>query len=258
MSFREKNIEWRQTVVFVLLIGLFLGSLTMLNILGTSKFIDLSFNLGSFKIPFILAVGVLPYPITFLCTDLISELFGRKKANLVVWVGLFLNVWVLFILWLGGILDAPENLTEEGRVPFEAGLNGLAPTQYAFYEIRHLTLVATLASMIAYFAAQFVDVQIFHWIKKKTKGKKLWLRNNASTLASQMIDSVLVIFITFLFTDALPIDETESIIPQLFTHFIIPGYVFKMLVALLDTLPFYWFVRFFRKYLHLKDNLSHS
>jgi len=226
----------------------------MLNILGTSKFIDLSFNLGSIKIPFILAVGVLPYPITFLCTDLISELYGRKKANLVVWVGLFLNIWVLFILWLGGILDAPENLTAEGRIPFEVGPDGLAPAQYAFYEIRHLTLVATIASMVAYFVAQFVDVQIFHWIKNKTKGKKLWLRNNASTLISQMIDSILVIFITFWFTDALPINESESIFPQLFTHFIIPGYVFKLVVALLDTLPFYWCVNFFRKYLQLTDN----
>src|SRR5690606_17009965 len=94
----------RQERVFLLLAGVFLGSLVMLNILGTSRFINLSEYVGleNSSLQFIIAVGVLPYPITFLCTDFISELYGRKRANFVVWIGFVLNLWVLFILWIGG------------------------------------------------------------------------------------------------------------------------------------------------------------
>ena len=246
------GIEWRRTVVFMLLSGLFLGSLTMLNILGTSRFIDLSFSLGNTKIPFNLAVGVLPYPITFLCTDLISELFGKKKANLVVWTGLLLNIWVVFILWLGGVLDAPAELGTDGRLPLEVDAKGLPPSGYVFYEIRYLTFSAVIASMIAYLTAQFVDVQIFHWLKEKTKGKRLWLRNNVSTLVSQMVDTIAVILITYYLTDAIRLENPdEAALPQLITGFILPGYVFKLVVALVDTIPFYILTRFFRKYLQL-------
>jgi uncharacterized PurR-regulated membrane protein YhhQ (DUF165 family) len=97
----------RREVVFLVISGIFLGSLTMLNVLGLTRFIDLSFTFMGMNVPMPLAVGVLPYPITFLCTDLISELYGRKRASNVVWVGFGLNIWVAFILWLGGVLP-PE------------------------------------------------------------------------------------------------------------------------------------------------------
>ena len=70
-----------QSLIFLILSGIFLGSITLLNVLGTSKFIDYSFEIFNLKIPFVIAIGVLPYPITFLCTDLISELYGKTKAN---------------------------------------------------------------------------------------------------------------------------------------------------------------------------------
>ena len=96
----EVKYRIRRETVFLLMAGLFLGSLTMLNILGVSKIIEFEV----YGIPVGLTMGVLPYPITFLCTDFISELFGRRRANLVVWTGLMLNFWVLFILWAGGVL----------------------------------------------------------------------------------------------------------------------------------------------------------
>ena len=103
---KEKN----KAIIFLILSGFFLGSITLLNILGTSKFIDYSFNFLGSQIPFVIAIGVLPYPITFLCTDLISELYGKKRANWVVWMGLALNIWVMFFIWLAGILDPPEQI----------------------------------------------------------------------------------------------------------------------------------------------------
>lgn len=243
----------RRERVFMLLAGLFWGSLVMLNILGTSRFINLSSLFGlseSSSIQFILAVGVLPYPITFLCTDFISELYGRKRANFVVWIGLLLNIWVLFILWLGGVLNPPEF----AKLPLQDVVQAQneIPREYAFYYIRHLTFGATIASMIAYLCAQFVDVHIFHYLKERTKGKKLWLRNNGSTLVSQLVDTSAVILITFLYTDALPIDSRQATMPQLLT-LIASGYLFKLVIALLDTIPFYIGTKYLKKYLGLVD-----
>lgn len=211
----------RRDSVFLILSGIFLGSLTMLNILGVTRFLDLSFTLLGVTIPMPLAVGVLPYPITFLCTDLISELYGERRASHVVWMGLGLNLWVAFILWLGGVLP--------GMGPDEGNL---------FLEVRTLAFGGLAASMIAYTTAQFVDVRMFHFWKRLTNGRHLWLRNNGSTLVSQLVDTTAVILITHFLTRGLPIDDSAPLWPQLLT-FITAGYVFKLLVALLDTVPFY-------------------
>ena len=238
----------RSDKVFLILTSFFLGSLTMLNILGTSRFIDFSFTFFSLEIPFVLAIGVLPYPITFLCTDLISELFGKKRANFVVWLGLLLNLWVIFIIWLGGALDAPISLSN-GELPLNV-TDGevIVPHGYEFYHIRKLTLGATAASMIAYLTAQFIDVQIFHFLKKKTNGKMLWLRNNVSTLVSQLVDTSAVILITYYYANGLPLNEDGTLTHPLI-YFILSGYVFKVVVALLDTLPFYIATRQLKKYI---------
>lgn len=242
----------------MILAGLFLGSLTMLNILGITRFIDFSDTVGlseESSVTFSLAIGVLPYPITFLCTDLISELYGKWRANLIVWIGLGLNLWVLFILWFAGWLDAPENLTEAGRLNLEVVNDEvIIPHGYVFYEIRYLAFGATMASMLAYLFAQFIDVHIFHWLKKKTKGKKLWLRNNVSTLISQLVDSVAVILITYYYANALPLKEGEPLFITLF-FYILSSYLFKLCVALLDTIPFYFAVKKLKKYLHTSDEL---
>lgn len=203
-----------------------------------------------------IAVGVLPYPITFLCTDFISELFGKKRANRVVWVGLILNLWVLLVLWFGGSLNPPEALQADGTLPLilENG-QPVAPHGYAFYEIRKLTFGATMSSMLAYLAAQFIDVHIFHYLKKKTKGKKLWIRNNFSTLTSQLVDSTAVILITHYYAHALPIAEDKALGYQLLM-FILSGYLFKLVFALLDTIPFYIGTKQLRKYLNLVDEVE--
>jgi uncharacterized integral membrane protein (TIGR00697 family) len=158
------KITRRRELVFIILSGVFLGTLAVLNILGLSRQIDLSFTIGEWTIPFIVFVGVLPYPITFLCTDFISELYGRRRANTVVWVGLLLNLWVLFILWLGGVLP-PRPELDANNLP------ELTHPNYSFFYIRKLTGMATMASMIAYLTAQFVDVQVFHFLEKTDQRK---------------------------------------------------------------------------------------
>ena len=245
------EIIQRRERVFLILAGLFLGTLAMLNILGISRFIKLftmSFD-GYGDVVFAVAIGVLPYPITFLATDLISELYGRKKANFVVFVGLILNLWVILIMWLGGIMPGFETLTVTGEIARDAA--GRLPI---FYEVRALTFGAVTASMIAYLAAQFVDVYMFHFWKKLTRGKHLWLRNNGSTLVSQLVDTVAVILVTHYYAKALPVDMAKPIFNQL-VIFIISGYTFKLIVALVDTGPFYLGVHYLSRYLEI-DTLA--
>lgn len=262
----------RRERVFLLLAGIFLGSLTMLNILGISRFIVLfsidsgdngwSWNWGQWgQVPFALAVGVLPYPITFLCTDLISEFWGRKRANWVVTVGLFLNLWVIFILWLGGIMpQVPTMDPATGLPPIEnlAVEDGKVVDRdaFAFYQIRKLTFGAVVASMCAYLAAQFCDVYMFHFWKNLTKGKHLWLRNNGSTLISQLVDTVAVILITHYYAHALPPPAEGVSLAQHLLTLIATGYAFKMVVALLDTIPFYLLVSWLSNYLQVDKSFA--
>ena len=178
-------------------------------------------------------IGVLPYPITFLCTDFICELYGRRRANMVVWTGLILNLWVLFILWFGGRLPESPSINSD-----------------AFFRIRALTFGATIASMIAYLTAQFVDVHMFHFLKRLTKGKHLWLRNNGSTLTSQLVDSVAVVLITYYGAKAIEIEEGVPVASYL-TMLILSNYIFKMTSALIDTLPFYFGVKHLSKFLDI-------
>lgn len=241
----------RRERVFLIMAGLFLGTLAMLNILGISRFIVLASHSGQtgwqvgkwlpedvIGLTFAVAVGVLPYPMTFLCTDLISEFYGRRRANFVVWVGLILNLWVILILWLGGILPGSESP--------------------AFFEIRKLAFGAVVASMIAYLAAQFVDVHLFHFWKRLTKGKHLWLRNNGSTIVSQAVDTVAVIIITYQVggLDFMVTDQTH--VPTLLATLILTGYVFKLIVALLDTPVIYLAVAVLRRYLRLDPVSEHE
>lgn len=249
----ELIVHRRREGIFLLLAGLFLGTLAMLNILGITRFIKLfelsneageTATIGGVPLVFAVAVGVLPYPLTFLCTDFISELYGRRRANLVVWIGLILNLWVVFILWIGGALPGFESF-ENGKMSVDAA--GRLPV---FYEVRALAFGAVTASMIAYLAAQLVDVQVFHFWKRLTRGKHLWIRNNGSTLVSQLVDTTAVILITHYYAGALPISEDHPVIGQLMV-FIATGYVFKLVIAMLDTLPFIYGSRALARYLRL-------
>ena len=209
---------------------MFLGTLGMLNILGLTRFLQLG-SIGSW--PIVVAVGALPYPVTFLCTDLISELWGERRASQVVWVGLLLNGWVVLILWLGGVMP---------------GLRG-AP-EVTFFEIQRLAFGSVGASMVAYLSAQFVDVRLFHFWKVRTRGKALWIRNNGSTLVSQLVDTSAVVLISHYIAHVLPIQEAEPVLPQLIA-FIASGYLFKALAAFADTLPFIWLTAWLRRWLDI-------
>jgi uncharacterized integral membrane protein (TIGR00697 family) len=148
-----------------------------------------------------------------------------------VWVGLLLNGWIVLILWLGGVLP------------------GLAGAQDAtFFEVRRLAFGAVGASMVAYLAAQFTDVRLFHFWKRFSGGKALWLRNNGSTLVSQLVDTTAVVLISHYANHVLPVRSDAPVLPQL-AGFIASGYLFKAVAALVDTVPFYLLVGWLRRWL---------
>ena len=197
MKFKDK--------FYIILAGIFIASLVTCNLIA-NKFVTV--DLG-FKV-FIVSAGILPYPLTFLVTDLISELYGQRKANLVVFSGFIASMFVLLFLWLGGQFNAiPSSI--------------IGDDTYNMVFQNAWRIIA--ASMVAYLFAQFIDVKIFHFWKKLTNGKHLWLRNNGSTVASQLVDTTLVICILFV-----GVWETNQIFSA-----IVDGWLFKMLMAFIDT-----------------------
>jgi uncharacterized integral membrane protein (TIGR00697 family) len=249
------HLQARRERVFLVFAGIFLGTLAMLNILGISRFIKLfeTETAGGFPLIFAIAIGVLPYPMTFLCTDFISEFYGRRRANFVVFVGLLLNIWVVVIMWLGGVLPGFE-ATDPATGAIVRDAAGRLPV---FFEIRALTFGAVTASMIAYMAAQFCDVWVFHFWKRVTKGRLLWVRNNGSTMISQLVDTVAVILITHYYAHVLPVDPDLPIGRQL-ALFIVTGYTFKFVVAAFDTIPFYIGVHYLKRYLQIDPTREHD
>lgn len=237
------QVQYRREQVFWVLSGVFLASMTLLNVIGITKFVTV-FGLS-------VAVGILPYPLTFLCTDIISEVYGKKRANFIVFLGLGINIFILFYMWLGDTLSPVEitkrppwqdlNLGEPLYLPNGDKITGSVTL---FKLIYSSTSGAVVASMVAYMTAQFFDVYIFHYIKKLTKGKHLWLRNNLSTLASQLIDSTAVIGITF----GAVFYRGEITVSNL-TLLFFSNYAFKAAAALFDTPFFYLFSIGLKKHL---------
>jgi uncharacterized integral membrane protein (TIGR00697 family) len=179
---------------------------------------------------FELSVGILPYPITFLVTDLISEIYGKKAANRVVVAGIFASFFSMGILLIAGLVPALPNSPIDDQT---------------FNQVFALSPIAVLASMIAYLLAQFIDIRIYHFWKNLTKGRHLWLRNNFSTFASQFVDTFTVVGLLCAF-GVLPWDA--------FVGLVISGVVFKILVALIDTPLLYLSVGWIRSYFKLEIN----
>ena len=241
------QLQERRERVFLVLAGIFICAMTMLNILGITRFIELG--------PMQLAVGVLPYPITFLCTDLICELYGKRRANFMVSLGLGLNFFILAFVYLGNLAPPvpPESMPPWQNMQLAAPVSLPDGTtvegQIELYRLIYATTSgAVFASMMAYIAAQYCDVQLFHFWKRVTRGKYLWVRNNFSTMMSQLVDSFMVILVTFGATYLAGNITAAALLTLMFSN-----YIFKFCVAIIDTGPFYLGVYQLRKYLQLEE-----
>jgi len=175
------------------------------------------------------SAGVLPYPLTFLITDILSEMYGRQRTNAVVAAGFLSSMLTLVILFLAAYFPAIESSPVS-----DAQFNTVFQNSWRVIG----------ASMLAYLTAQFIDVRIFHFWKEKTKGKYLWFRNNFSTFFSQLIDTILVVGIIFI--GRLSFGEISELVWD--------GWLFKIIFAAADTLLIYPLVFAFRRYFNLKAN----
>ena len=193
--------------LFLVLAGLFVSSLVLANAM-VFKFVDV-------PLPFVglatISIGVLPYPITFLCTDLISELYGKKRADAIVLTGFVASVYMLGLLQLGRVLPVSHLQDEMIQEHYMAvfGQSGRA----------------IVGSMAAYLVAQFIDVRLYHFWRRLTDGRHLWLRNNASTMLSQLLDTTVVV--TILFAGVWTWSQIGAVI--------LASYAYKLLVAAADT-----------------------
>jgi len=204
--------------IYLILGALFVASLVASNLIFQKFFYWDFFGLYTFEI----SVGILPYPITFLITDIISEVYGKRKANQIVTIGIFASFFSMLIVFVSGIVPA----TDWSPV-----------SDTLFNKVFGATAIAVLASMLAYLFAQYIDIQLFHFWKRLTKGKHLWLRNNFSTFLSQFVDTFTVLILLCSF---------GKIEWKLFSSLLLSGFLFKVLIAALDTPLLYLAVYAFR------------
>ena len=221
-------------VVYATLIGLYVCLILLTNTVGTKLF-NLTLPLvGEQTFP----VSVICFPLTFLVTDIVSDVFGSKQARYFVALGFVTSIILVGFVMLGlAVTPAPTYvLSEEYSKIF-------GPTWRLFF-----------ASMTAYLLAQSIDVTLFHWIKEKTGNSKLWLRNNISTMFSQFVDTFTVFFI-FLYNNT---EVFSGSVADIF-NLVMSVYVAKVLIAALDTPLCYagvWWVRKFIERSETRNNLS--
>jgi len=219
-------LKKRAEKAYMILAAIFLSALVASNLIFQKFFHWTPFGLYTFE----LSVGILPYPVTFVVTDVISEIYGKKRANQMVLTGFIASIFTLLIVVVADIAPATSWSPIGDKT---------------FSRVFGFTYVAVGASMAAYLVAQLVDVQLFHFWKRLTKGKHLWIRNNASTFTSQLVDT-LVILLILCSMEVIPWDK--------FTTLLINGYLFKVLVAATDTPIVYLVVGVFRKQFQIKDS----
>ena len=226
MTERQK---FHAEIIYLILAALFIASLVTSNLIFQKFFYwhPLDLEVVGSKL-FEVSVGLLPYPVTFLITDILSEIYGRKKANLVVIAGIFASFFSLAIIY----------------VSKEAPATSWSPVNdTTFTKVFGATPLAVLASMMAYLTAQFIDIHIYHFWKKLTHGNHLWLRNNFSTFSSQIVDTLTVLLLLCSFG----IISWDN-----FLGLLISGVLFKILIAALDTPILYVIIYGFRTYFGLK------
>ena len=226
MTERQK---FHAEIIYLILAALFIASLVTSNLIFQKFFYWHPLDLEVFGSKlFEVSVGLLPYPITFLITDILSEIYGRKKANFVVIAGIFASFFSLAIIY----------------VSKEAPATSWSPVNdTTFTKVFGATPLAVLASMMAYLTAQFIDIHIYHFWKKLTHGNHLWLRNNFSTFSSQIVDTLTVLLLLCSFG----IISWDN-----FLGLLISGVLFKILIAALDTPILYVIIYGFRTYFGLK------
>ncbi|MCB0657981.1 MAG: queuosine precursor transporter [Saprospiraceae bacterium] len=205
----EIHTQWyknKATLLFMVLGGFFITNALIAELIGIKIFsLEKIFGLHPFNMTlfgvtdlgFNLTAGVILWPVVFVMTDIINEYFGRRGVQMLSWMAVVMIVYAFFMFFLG--IHLPPNDWWQN----ESGLITTNPDQsipnmdLAFKKIFGQGLWIIIGSMVAFLLGQVVDVVVFHWIRRRTGQKYMWLRATGSTLVSQFIDSFVVLIVAF-------------------------------------------------------------
>lgn len=222
----------RREATFAIITALFAVVLVLTNVVGVKLFALFADGRPAWipgTGPLTLTTGIITYPITFLLTDLVAEIWGRKRADFMVILGFVMSLLMLGIVLIARSLPPSQAWTNEAF-----GFVDARSMQAAFDANFSYPGTLLLASMTAYLVAQLFDVRLYHFWWRLTEGRHMWIRNNGSTAISQLVDTIIVnsIFLRFAFGMA-----WEAII-----EVIVAVYLCKLVFAVLDT-PFIYMGR---------------
>ncbi|MBX2801682.1 MAG: queuosine precursor transporter [Myxococcales bacterium] len=227
MNVDEERYSRRERVYLVLATA-FAVVLVLTNIIGIKLFPS------PFNPEWALTTGIVTYPLTFLITDVVSEVYGKRRADFMVLVGFFMSVLMLGIVQLAMRLP-PHAYWVPAEAAFYPEVEGY---QHAFESVFSLNGVLLFGSMLAYLCAQLTDNYLFHFWKRLTNGRHLWLRNNGSTIVSQLVDTIVVNSILFYIGFGWGFWQGVTVMATIYLH--------KVLLAAIDTPLIYvgvWAVR---------------
>ncbi|PDS22964.1 queuosine precursor transporter [Flavobacterium branchiophilum] len=196
--------QTKKELLFIVLAGIFITNAVVAELIG-GKLIQIG--------PFVMSIGILPWPIVFLTTDLINEYFGEKGVRKLSLITAGLIIYAFIILFLALSVPAAK---------------GISPvTDEQFQSVFGQSMWIIVGSIVAFLVSQFIDVSVFWYFKNKTGHTKIWLRTTGSTVISQFFDSFIVLGIAFWLPGKMTF---ETFISSALT-----GYVFKLMLAVLLT-----------------------
>lgn len=229
----EAASSTRREWLFIALAGLFITNAVTAELISNKLIgIPLEFSLFGTRVgPFLTIIGILPWPVVFLLTDLMNEFYGKKAVRRLSWITSAL-IGYCFIIVLLSL-----------HIPAQPEVGGATDEQYTAVFGQAPWII--VGSITAFLVSQLLDATLFQWIKHKTGNRMIWLRSTGSTMVSQLIDSYIVLFIGFLLPGKMTLDTYLSVAPT--------NYVLKLLIALALTPLIYlghWLVRIYLRQDH--------
>lgn len=233
MSNLTSTLHKKRTNLFLVLSGIFISNALLAELIGVKIFSgEALFGLPGAQLPllagnnldFNLTAGVIIWPVVFITTDIINEYFGKagvKKVSLLT-VGLILYAFLVITVVTG--LPPAQFWVDINQID---GQGNPFNINYAFNAIYKQGLGIILGSVAAFLVSQFLDATVFHWLRRFTGSKKIWLRATGSTLVSQLVDSFVVLFIAFFIFGNWPMNLVLSVA--------LINYLYKFAVAILLT-----------------------
>ena len=203
--------------LFVFLAGLFITNAVTAELIS-NKLIEIPLNINFFGNelgPFVTIVGILPWPIVFLLTDLLNEFYGYKAVKRLSWITAILIAYCFIIVGLA--IQIPAYEIEGSSLSDD----------YSFNKVFGQAQMVIVGSICAFLVSQLLDAVLFKWIKSKTGSRYIWLRSTGSTVVSQLIDSYIVLYIGFVLPGSLTFSDFMTIAPT--------NYILKLIIAILLT-----------------------